>query len=389
MSVVFNTYPVNENSAAHLLKTVFEEQREGEEKSSGRNLLFIGDVATSLQEDLQSCGFECVSACNVYEARNILISRCIHQRMTLPEAICCDSRTAEQLIAHFSGYLAVTKEFRCIPFILVASAEQPAAYKPSVLHAVDDIVNDNTQLSDLLDKIALLKKYKQLKSRLPYQVTRPKKVYKNWGYLLSRAVDILFAATMLILLLPVFLLVAIAIRLESRGPVFYASLRAGKGYRVFKFYKFRTMVVGADKKIEQIKHLNQYDVKPDTAANGPLFIKINNDPRVTRIGKFLRNTSLDELPQLINVLIGDMSLVGNRPLPLYEACSLTIDQAAQRFLAPAGITGLWQIKKRGQPNMSVQERIDLDIDYANQHSFFYDMRILMNTPRVLMQKADV
>jgi lipopolysaccharide/colanic/teichoic acid biosynthesis glycosyltransferase len=139
--------------------------------------------------------------------------------------------------------------------------------------------------------------------------------------------------------------------------------------------------------MDQIRHLNQYDVTD--ANNGPVFIKINKDPRVTRLGRFLRNSSLDELPQLINVLIGDMSLVGNRPLPLYEASSLTVDAAAQRFLAPAGITGLWQIKKRGQPDMSVQQRINLDIDYANKHSFLYDMQILFNTPMKLIQKADV
>jgi lipopolysaccharide/colanic/teichoic acid biosynthesis glycosyltransferase len=147
------------------------------------------------------------------------------------------------------------------------------------------------------------------------------------------------------------------------------------------------MVQDADKKIEQLKYLNQYDVSEENGE--PAFFKLDKDPRVTPLGRFLRKTSIDELPQFINVLLGDMSLVGNRPLPLYEACTLTADESAQRFLAPAGITGLWQIKKRGKPNMSVQERINLDIDYANQHSFFYDLRILLSTPRVLIQKADV
>jgi len=134
-----------------------------------------------------------------------------------------------------------------------------------------------------------------------------------------------------------------------------------------------------------LKHLNQYQLSKES---GPLFIKIDNDPRVTRLGRFLRNSSLDELPQLINVLLGDMSIVGNRPLPLYEASSLTTDEAAQRFLAPAGMTGLWQTKMRGKPNMSVQERIDLDISYANKHSFIFDMYLLITTPKGLIQKTD-
>jgi lipopolysaccharide/colanic/teichoic acid biosynthesis glycosyltransferase len=120
-----------------------------------------------------------------------------------------------------------------------------------------------------------------------------------------------------------------------------------------------------------------------------VFFKVSNDPRITRVGAFLRNTSLDELPQLINVLLADMSLVGNRPLPLYEAQTLTTDEWAARFMAPAGITGLWQIKKRGQDDMSVEERINLDIDYAKRNNFMYDLWIMANTPTALMQKSNV
>jgi lipopolysaccharide/colanic/teichoic acid biosynthesis glycosyltransferase len=180
-------------------------------------------------------------------------------------------------------------------------------------------------------------------------------------------------------------LIALAVKIESKGPVFYIAKRAGKGYKIFDFYKFRTMLVGADEKIAEFSHLNQYGAG---LSDGPVFFKISNDPRITKVGAFLRNTSLDELPQLLNVFLGDMSLVGNRPLPLYEAAALTTDDWAKRFMAPAGITGLWQIKKRGKEDMSVEERINLDIDYANKYNFAYDLWIMANTPSALFQKAN-
>lgn len=145
------------------------------------------------------------------------------------------------------------------------------------------------------------------------------------------------------------------------------------------------MFSGADQQVKDFLHLNQYGSEQ---AEGPVFFKINNDPRITKVGLFLRNTSLDELPQLLNVFIGDMSLVGNRPLPLYEAATLTTDEWAKRFMAPAGITGLWQIKKRGQDEMSTEERISLDIDYAEKNSFMYDLWIMANTPSALIQKTN-
>ncbi|WP_315824397.1 sugar transferase [Paraflavitalea speifideaquila] len=202
--------------------------------------------------------------------------------------------------------------------------------------------------------------------------------------MLKRAFDIFISGTLLLALSPLFLLIALAIRLESKGSIFYISKRAGRGYKIFDFFKFRTMFVGADAKIRELSHLNQYNA----GEAGAMFFKINNDPRITKVGAFLRNTSLDELPQLVNVLIGDMSLVGNRPLPLYEAASLTTDEWAKRFMAPAGMTGLWQIKKRGKEDMSIEERLNLDIDYADRFSFMYDLWIMANTPSALIQRTN-
>lgn len=119
------------------------------------------------------------------------------------------------------------------------------------------------------------------------------------------------------------------------------------------------------------------------------FIKISNDPRVTRVGKIIRNTSIDELPQLFNVLKGDMSIVGNRPLPLYEAEKITSDSFSQRFLAPAGITGLWQVTKRGGKDMSEEERMELDNEYARNYSLWYDIKLILRTIPALFQKDNV
>ena len=245
----------------------------------------------------------------------------------------------------------------------------------------------------------------------------------------KRAFDVVFALLALLLLLPLFAVVALLIRLESRGPVFYYSYRVGTGYRVFKFWKFRSMRPDADQLLAKMKSLNQYQAAPAVEAlpmpaeatcacgpvcvaplidklgrtvcerqyraqrqrsAGPAFIKIMNDPRVTRIGAFLRNTSIDELPQLFNVLRGDMSIIGNRPLPLYEAEKLTTDQFAARFIAPAGITGLWQVSKRGKGgNMSEDERKALDVDYARSYSLKGDLRILLRTFPALFQQENV
>lgn len=239
----------------------------------------------------------------------------------------------------------------------------------------------------------------------------------------KRMFDIAFSGTILLLIFPILLLIAAAIYIESPGPVLYRSKRVGTGYQVFDFLKFRSMYVNADRKLKEMKDLNQYETeevqldveqshkqtmssellvgdkgellteaewaKMKQESQSPTFIKIKNDPRITKVGRFIRSTSLDELPQFLNVLRGDMSVVGNRPLPLYEAVELTTDQWAARFLAPAGITGLWQVEKRGKEEMSETERKELDIEYALNVGLRMDLRIILKTVPALMQRENV
>jgi lipopolysaccharide/colanic/teichoic acid biosynthesis glycosyltransferase len=248
---------------------------------------------------------------------------------------------------------------------------------------VDDIVRFDAEEINYASKISFLRKVRQHQEEMAEKTNLEKKPNSRLSF--KRLMDILGSCIAILLLSPIFLIIAIIIRIESRGPVMYTSRRAGQGFKVFNFYKFRTMEVGADKKIDQVSHLNQYKGDGDCAN----FLKIVNDPRVTRVGKFLRKTSLDELPQFFNVLKGDMSLVGNRPLPLYEASTLTTNEFVERFMAPAGITGLWQIKKRGLETMSTEERINLDIFYARRANILYDLWIMAKTPTALFQKSNV
>ncbi|GAA4840536.1 sugar transferase [Algivirga pacifica] len=246
----------------------------------------------------------------------------------------------------------------------------------------------------------------------------------------KRVFDVLFSSASLLLLSPVLLGVAIGIKIESRGDVFYVSKRVGQGYRVFDFFKFRSMYADADQRIAEMKDHNMYakgeehEIKQEESkkvcplclrsdlsacvslvyaddghkvceyhlkesSKEQAFLKFHNDPRITKMGRFIRSTSLDELPQLINVLKGDMSIVGNRPLPLYEAEKLTEDEAIARFKAPAGITGLWQVTKRGKKDMSEEERKSLDKEYAVKGNFLQDVKIILKTFPALFQKENV
>jgi lipopolysaccharide/colanic/teichoic acid biosynthesis glycosyltransferase len=306
---------------------------------------------------------------------------------------------------------------------------------------VNDTINKDASVTALNKKILFISdrenilfddeapKYRILKFKIP--------VWK-------RLFDIFFSGLAIIILSPIFILTAIAIRLESKGPILFKSKRVGTNYTIFDFLKFRSMYVDAEERLKDLsKEHNQYADKDEDdehkTITAPLgdqaeqdmldmgmesemmisdeevmligddfvvaesdfnkqkdeeinnaFVKIENDPRITKVGRFIRKYSIDELPQLFNILKGDMSIVGNRPLPLYEAEKLTADTSIDRFMAPAGLTGLWQVEERGKGgNMSAEERKQLDITYGQTYNFMLDMKIIFRTLFTFVQKENV
>ena len=271
----------------------------------------------------------------------------------------------------------------------------------------------------------------------------------------KRIFDIIFSLISIIILSPIFIFVALVIWFEDKGQVFYSQKRAGSNFKIFNFYKFRSMYSDADQRLKEFARLNQYEIVDEEkqtidffnikiSDNGIIvdnktliddqtiindediiinnekvdennllfgddftvvandfaifqnniklnsFKKIEGDPRITKVGRVIRKYSVDELPQLFNILKGDMSVVGNRPLPLYEAELLTNDEYIERFLAPAGLTGLWQVEKRGDSGkLSAEERKQLDVKYAKEFNFWLDIKIILKTFTAFIQKGNV
>ena len=287
---------------------------------------------------------------------------------------------------------------------------------------------DESSFVQVTNYISIRRKHQQQEEKLKAEKENLKTFHLP---LWKRIFDIVFAGCALIILSPLLLLTALAIRIESKGAVIYKSKRVGSNYQVFDFLKFRSMYLNADKRLKELNALNQYntDEEENVSERDEItfdeltgsteeeecllisddfivyedeftqkkqkekenaFVKLEHDPRITRVGRFIRKYSIDELPQLINVLKGDMSIVGNRPLPLYEAELLTNDAYIDRFMAPSGLTGLWQVEKRGDSGkMSAEERKMLDIRYAKEFSFWFDMKIILRTFTAFIQKEDV
>ncbi|VXB03179.1 Response regulator receiver domain-containing protein [Flavobacterium sp. 9R] len=354
------------------------------------------------------------------------------------DAIICDYNLPGNNGFFLYDWIRAQSEYDAIPFVLLVKDFNPDLYKTAFRKQMDDFyVISSTAASAILNRIEFLSQHRKPKHKKEIVFDFSEEMYKM--PLSKRIFDIFVASSVLIVASPFLLLVIAAIRLESKGKVYYISKRVGR--KTFDFYKLRSMRTGSDELLKKlaaeknqykkettkasdspldipcpkcselpdgetcspIMYLDSYAIcdywfnvqKNEAAKNNSTFVKIVDDPRVTKVGKFIRNTSIDELPQLINVLKGDMSIVGNRPLPVYEAEMLTGDELSKRFLAPPGITGLWQVELRGKGGkMSEEERMRLDNEYADQfkgdnYSFWYDMKLILRTIPALLQKGSV
>jgi exopolysaccharide biosynthesis polyprenyl glycosylphosphotransferase len=223
-------------------------------------------------------------------------------------------------------------------------------------------------LNNVLDLKIARSSAKELEGEGDPLITQSTGPVEGWPIVAKRILDFTISLIVIALLSPVLLVVAILIKLTSPGPVLFVQKRIGLSKRRFNVYKFRTMVVDAEKRMREIEHLNE--------VSGPVF-KIKNDPRVTPIGRFLRKTSIDELPQLFNVLRGDMSLVGPRPLPIRDYEGFNEDWQCRRFSVRPGITCLWQVL--GRSSIPFEKWMELDLQYVEKWSLWLDFQILLRT----------
>ncbi len=277
--------------------------------------------------------------------------------------------------------------FKQMLIVLLSNRAVPSLRQQAIKLKVNDLYTMPVNFAHLRERLNFLVNFKLIKptlSELSEKVDTHYKLPRG-----KRAMDVIISLTALLCLSPLLVIVAIAVKLSSKGPVIYKSKRVGTGYHVFDFYKFRSMRSDADQLLAKLSLENNQYAAETTGTKTPSFVKIKNDPRITRLGRILRSTSIDELPQLFNILKGDMSIVGNRPLPVYEAEMLTSNEWAMRFLGPAGLTGLWQITKRGKDEMSERERKKLDNYYAQNYSLTLDFKIMLGTVPALFQKEKV
>jgi len=354
---------------------------------------------------------------------NILAAENYLKSGQIPDAILCEMTLSGGDGIQMHDWVRQRADLNPVSFMLVTHEFKEDLYKEAFKRRMDDyFVIPLQQPESMAGRIEYLRDYRQkivpvepqLETEAIYHMPKSKRIF-----------DIALAGGALVALSPLLLIVMIAIRLESKGKVYYKlrSMRVGADADLAKLAKDKNQYASASERSEidferfceecaklpvgkhcsPIVHIGTHSIcensfkiqQHEIDKSKSAFIKIINDPRITKVGKIIRNTSIDELPQLINVLKGDMSIVGNRPLPVYEAEQITKGDMSRRFLAPAGITGLWQVELRGKGgDMSEDERKRLDNVYSDHfigdnYSFWYDFKLILRTFKALFQKDTV
>lgn len=360
-----------------------------------------------------------ITVCTNYLQINNAISETLRKKK---EEDCCVFVQRKNKHSDISIISQLHKHYPSIYVVLIGNSLSIEEKKEYLKAGTDSLISEAKNEKELLNILAFASTYKEKINN----VSHPSNELELFGLpLWKRIFDITSSLIAIIILSPFLILTWLAIRIESKGAPVYKSKRVGSNYQIFDFYKFRSMYTDADKRLAEFKKLNQYAVdyngNEDNVIMNPkfqkadvvlfsddsitsekvyiatkrqersnAFVKFENDPRITKMGRIIRKYSIDELPQLFNILKGDMSVVGNRPLPLYEAELLTSDEYIQRFMAPAGLTGLWQVEKRGEAGkLSAEERKMLDIRYAKEFSFLMDVKIIFKTFTAFIQKENV
>ncbi len=363
-----------------------------------------------------------------YFSNFVKASEFFHETKIIDGVICEINLPGRNGVDTYKSFIRNFDRTHDIPYIVISETKTPELIQNVLKLKIDDIYIKPISSKQIHERIKFLKELKPKMELLEKRSEHEKlKVYKTPFF--KRLFDIVFSCVALLIASPILLIFIIAIRLESKGKVYYVSKRVGTGYRIFNFIKLRSMYPDADKRLKEFEHLNQYKQEPKPEAQlqthkkvkkesgttlfgddveidenqhlidkknkqEKAFVKFENDPRITKVGHIIRKLSIDELPQLINVIKGDMSIVGNRPLPLYEAELLTTDGWTDRFNGPAGITGLWQVEARGKTSkMSPEERKQLDNTYVeianSKFSFWKDLWIIIRTIPAVFQKENV
>ncbi|MEM6631319.1 MAG: sugar transferase [Bacteroidota bacterium] len=382
--------------------------------------LFIGSGLEELCSNLQQKGKSGIYFESGLQAFQWLQKRNQSQRLQaiskplLPQAIICSYRYKDGDAISFIQQLQIKRTYRNIPFIVVSESDIAHSKEELLRYGVDDWYHLSDSEEDLLNRLSFLITYK-------HRYIQLKTVQAQFDYHLpkyKRIFDIIIASIALVICVPLIGLIALLIKLESHGPVLQVTKKVGRAYRIFNFYKLRTTPAGSD----AIYHNNSVseELLPDRLGSirqclscalyerpciAPTYegkaiqcgknqavkkgvISVFKKEKPTRLGRWLRRTSLDEIPQFIHVLRGEMSIVGNRPLSLEEAEELTQDEWAERFAAPAGITGLWQVKSRFNGELNGLSRKEIDRTYAQKASLWMDVKILLLTIPALFKRTD-